>query len=208
MGEEGISKRLDRFLLSTQLMNSLYRHRVWAHRSGISDHFPILLEWTSHQNPCAYPFKFNHSWLKNEDFNHLIRTEWPIIQLNEQMDDMKDMYIKLRILKEKVKSWTKKEAHMLKEKSAYLEEEICSILNLSQLAILSTDQQSRLISLKADLQKILDHELTSARLQSRVSWAQNGDANTNFFHAVASARKNHNAIWHLQDEEGTWVLDD
>ena len=110
------------------------------------------------------------------------------------MDAMNDLSFKLRLLKEKVKPWTKLEAQKMKEKSAYLEEEICSILNLTQSAILSTDQQSRLISLKAELQKILDHELNYARLQSRVSWAKNGDANTIFFHAVASARKNQNAI--------------
>ena len=54
----------------------------------------------------------------------------------------------------------------------------------------------------------MDFELNSARLQSRITWANLGDANTKFFHAVASARKNQNAIWHLQDEEGSWVSDD
>ena len=44
-GVEGISKRLDRFLISEQLICSLPRHRVWTHRSGISDHFPVLMEW-------------------------------------------------------------------------------------------------------------------------------------------------------------------
>ena len=138
----------------------------------------------------------------------MIRSEWPLIHLTDQMDDRKDRSYKLRLLKEKVTSWTKLEAQKMKEKSAYLEDEICSLLNLTQFAILNNEQQGRLNSLKADLQKILDHELYSARLQSRVTWALNGDANTKYFHAMASARKNHNAIWSLQDEEGTWISDD
>ena len=89
-----------------------------------------------------------------------------------------------------------------------MEDEIRSLLNLTQYTIINNEQQGRLNSLKVDLQKILDHELYSARLQSRVTWALNGDANTKYFHAVASARKNHNAIWSLQDEAGSWISDD
>ena len=63
-------------------------------------------------------------------------------------------------------------------------------------------------SLKTELKKVLDHELLSARLQSRVTWDLHGDANTKYFHAVATARKNHNAIWSLQDEAGNLVFDD
>ena len=79
MGEDGISKRLDHFLLSDQLIISLPRHRAWAHRCGISDHFPVLLEWMDHQKSSAYPFNFNQSRLGNEDFVHMIRTEWSLI---------------------------------------------------------------------------------------------------------------------------------
>ena len=68
-----------------------------------------------------------------------------------------------------------------------LEEEISSLLLSSHSAILNDEQHHRLISLKADLQKLLDHELYFARLQIRVTWASNGDANTKYFHAVASA---------------------
>ena len=66
MGEEGISKRMDHFLLSEQLISSLPKYRAWVHRSGISDHFPIILEWIGQQNPRAYPFKFIHTWLDDE----------------------------------------------------------------------------------------------------------------------------------------------
>ena len=54
----------------------------------------------------------------------------------------------------------------------------------------------------------MEHEISSARLQSRITWAKLGDANTKFFHAVASARKNQNAIWSLQDVDGVWISDD
>ena len=124
----------------------------------------------------------------------MIRTEWPHIHSDASLDAMNNLSFKLRLLKEKVKSWTKVESKKLKDKSVYLEDEISTILHSSQSAILNDEQQSRLSTLKADLQKLLDHELYSTRLQSRVTWALNGDANTKYFHAVASARKNHNDI--------------
>ena len=208
MGEEGISKRLDHYLLSNQLVNSLPRFRVWTHRCGISDHFSVILDWQDHRTDCAFPFKFNQSWLSNEEFKKMIRAEWPLILSDNPMDPMFDLSYKLRVLKDKVKSWTKLEARKMQYKSFLLEEEINSLLSSSVSALLTNDQQLRLISLKAELKKMLDHELYSARFQSRITWASNGDANTKFFHAVASAHKNHNAIWSLQDESGTWVSDD
>ena len=75
IGDEGISKRLDRFLLSDNLVSLLARYWVWAHRYGVSDHFPVLFEWLDHPVSCAFPFKFNHSWLDNGDFVQMIRTE-------------------------------------------------------------------------------------------------------------------------------------
>ena len=110
------------------------------------------------------------------------------------MDVMNEFLCKLCLLKEKVKPWIKVESQKLKDKSFFLEKEISSLLLSSHFAILNDDQHHRLISLKSDLQKLLDHELYSARLQSRVTWASNGDANTKYFHAVVSAQKNHNAI--------------
>ena len=84
---------------------------------------------------------------------------------------MNDLSCRLCILKDKVKSWTKVEALKMKDKSVALEEEISSLLFSSQSAILNQDQQLKLNSLKAAHQKLLDHELYSARLQSRITWA-------------------------------------
>ena len=129
----------------------------------------MVLEWTDLQSHCAYPFKFNQSWLDNEDFIHMVRSKWPRILPNPSMDAMQDLHIRLRTLKEKVKSWTKTEALKMKDKSAALEKEINSILLSSHSAILNQDQQLKLNSLKNDLQKLIDHEINSARLQSRIT---------------------------------------
>ena len=47
----------------------------------------------------------------------------------------------------------------MKDKSVSLEDEISTLLHSSQSTILNDEQQCRLSSLKADLQKLLDHEL-------------------------------------------------
>ena len=78
----------------------------------------------------------------------------------------------------------------------------------SAFGLLGSSEKHRLSVLKLELKKLLDHELRSAMLQSRLSWASLGDANTKFFHSVASARKNHNTIWGLHDERGILVEED
>ena len=67
------------------------------------------------------------------------------------MDAMFELSFKLRLLKDKVKSWTKAEAWKMQDKSVFLEEEINYLLSSSDSAILINDQQLRLNSLKADL---------------------------------------------------------
>ena len=96
----------------------------------------------------------------------------------------------------------------MKDKSILIEDEINFILNSSSSGLLSLQINDRLWSLHVELKKPRDHELQSARLQRRMIWDSLGDANTKFFHSMASARKNQNAIWGLEDEAGIMVEHD
>ena len=51
-------------------------------------------------------------------------------------------------------------------------------------------------------------EIVSWRLKSRAVWIALGDANTKFFQKYAFARRNVNAIWDIDDEEGNTLVDD
>ena len=108
VGEDGICKRLDHFLFSSYLVPELNKHRVWAHPSDISNHFPIYLEWNTREGPHNYLFKFNRSWLSDSDFTQMVKRIWPVLVPSVVDDDMDLLSHKLRLLKREFKSWIKK----------------------------------------------------------------------------------------------------
>ena len=71
-GIDGICKKLDKFLLSTDLVPSLHRYRVWSSIVDVFDHYPICLEWNVLTIAHSYPFKFNRVWLLEEGFSKLV----------------------------------------------------------------------------------------------------------------------------------------
>ena len=50
--------------------------RQWVGKGGLSDHFPILLEFKYGPIKPPSPLKFNKTWLNDEGFVNLISTNW------------------------------------------------------------------------------------------------------------------------------------
>ena len=63
-----------------------------------------------------------------------------------------------------------------------------------------------LAGLKNHKENILALEVASWRLKSKAVWIVLGDANTKFFQKYASARRNVNAIWELEDGDGNTLV--
>jgi hypothetical protein len=76
VGEEGIEKRLDHFLLSNLLLNHSHRVRTWVINSTISDHNSIVLQLDSFAQRSTPPFKFNSIWINEKDFSLLVKHTW------------------------------------------------------------------------------------------------------------------------------------
>jgi hypothetical protein len=72
-GSAGIEKRLDRFLLDDSLLSSSSKIRSWVINSTISNHNLIFLQLDSFSQKSPPPFKFNTTWIKDQDFSSLIK---------------------------------------------------------------------------------------------------------------------------------------
>ena len=103
VGDEGISKRLDRFLIASSLIPTLLVHRVWTHTSDISDHYPVCLEWNKSLGSCNYPFKFNRSWLNDNDFFSWFTDRWSSLSPSPLGSELDHLTYKLSTLKLAIK---------------------------------------------------------------------------------------------------------
>jgi endonuclease/exonuclease/phosphatase family metal-dependent hydrolase len=75
-GSGGISKRLDHVFLAKDLLLGVTRYKSWVEYPFILDHAPVFLKLDCQSLPTTYPFKFNSSWLCEEEVASLVREIW------------------------------------------------------------------------------------------------------------------------------------
>jgi hypothetical protein len=108
-GHDYIAKRLDRFLVSENLVSSGIRYRSWVCNVKISDHMPVIIHLEQGNDIVSYPFKFNAVWLEDPDFVNLVRTNWVGLLGTEVLNPMDSLVKKLKLLKSLVIVLGKKE---------------------------------------------------------------------------------------------------
>ena len=82
VGVDNICKRLDRFLLSTDLLDFDYFFKQWVGSGGESDHHPVFLQILNRGVQMKRPFKFNPHWLENEDLVKSLKESWVVYSDN------------------------------------------------------------------------------------------------------------------------------
>jgi endonuclease/exonuclease/phosphatase family metal-dependent hydrolase len=75
-GIEAIAKRLDRCLVSEDLLSSVGIYRSWVEYPFISDHAPVLVQLEIPPFYKAYPFKLNSHWLHEKEYMALVHKIW------------------------------------------------------------------------------------------------------------------------------------
>jgi hypothetical protein len=75
-GDAQVAKRLNRFLVSKYLLDLPLHLWEWVGCGGVYDHSPICIElvWGP-KNPSS-PFKFNATWLADEEFHNFVKENW------------------------------------------------------------------------------------------------------------------------------------
>jgi hypothetical protein len=75
-GDARVAKILDHFLVHESLFDYPLQLKQWIDSGGDSDHYPIWLELDFGPKKPAIPFKFNTTWLEDEDFQNLVKENW------------------------------------------------------------------------------------------------------------------------------------
>lgn len=76
MGESGLARRLDQFLVREEVMDMGHNIRKWVGTGGLLDHLPIYMEIGRGRDKPKGPFKFSSIWLKDASYISMVTEFW------------------------------------------------------------------------------------------------------------------------------------
>jgi hypothetical protein len=83
------------------------RFRSWVDIPFVLDHASVIAQFNLQPFPMAFPFKFNPTWLKEEDFASIVKVIWKDPDFLTESDVQHRFVWKLKVLKARIKSWAK-----------------------------------------------------------------------------------------------------
>ncbi|MCH82709.1 endonuclease/exonuclease/phosphatase family protein [Trifolium medium] len=193
-GEEVKEERLDRALVTQawyDMFPNCQLHNVVADRS---DHYPILLKlFEGNRKKIMREFKFENSWLQEDDLERVVQEGW-----NKGVNG--EVMSRLQCCTEEMNEW----GRQLRNKYR-VEIEDCR-KELEMLRTLENHVQgTRYEEVRKKMSLLLAQEETFWKQRAKIYWLREGDTNSRFFHATASAKKRRNEINKLQNEAGEVV---
>lgn len=160
LGLAFIAKRIDRFLLSTAIIEKWGMPIAKTGDAITSDHKPIFLEWVREQQRMGYSFKFNSVYLQDESFVAFVKSSWGHI-INSEEAPFLTFREKINKLREGIKSWQIRKKQSDSRDLSNIILEINMISSTIHLHGLSIDKKVHLWSLEKRKQALLLKEEAS-----------------------------------------------
>ncbi|KAL4284332.1 hypothetical protein GQ457_16G009900 [Hibiscus cannabinus] len=163
-----------------------------------SDHRPILLNtYLNDGNRGNRPFRYLVAWNEHPDFQNLLSSTWLIDRpFQDNISEFQD----------KSRKWSLDVfGHIDKRKN-----QILTRLKGIEKALERRANPFLIeleVSLKRELDKILEQEDSLWFQRARTKWIQWGDRNTAYFHATTLSRRRRNHINMLHLPDGSWSND-
>ncbi|GJX79556.1 RNA-directed DNA polymerase, eukaryota [Tanacetum coccineum] len=196
--------KLDRFLVSVNLLNSCPNIFAITLDRYLSDHRPILLR-EQHFDYGPTPFRFYHYWLEMEGFSNLVEGAW-----KDSPRDNSNAIIsfmgKLKFLKNKIREWNKN--NMLCRNSVRAKcladlEEVEEIIDRGDGNEEIANKRAVFVKDLLEMDKLTSLELAQ---KAKIKWAIEGDENSRFFHGILNKKRNSLSIRGIM-ADGIWVDD-
>jgi hypothetical protein len=147
-----------------------FRCRSWVINSLISDHSAVCLQLEAFGEVSHFPFKFNHAWLKEEDFIRLIKSFWTNYRGCFETSASNFLVTKLKHLKKAVIQWQKEKALKLRTELDIVVNQIQNLFLSYPSQIFPENIKNLLFKLEKRKAEILQIEEQSWRLKSKAIW--------------------------------------
>ncbi|XP_077249257.1 uncharacterized protein LOC143888720 [Tasmannia lanceolata] len=136
------------------------------------------------------PFRFELAWLEDSFMEGRLASWWTDCVFEGPADVI--IGKKLRFLKSKLKEWAKEKKELDHGRKRILEDRMLELNALEECGLASDEDYEDRGRLSQEHKGLLLLEEISWRKKSRVKWLSEGDKNTAYFHAMASARRRRN----------------
>ncbi|GJS26592.1 putative RNA-directed DNA polymerase, eukaryota, reverse transcriptase zinc-binding domain protein [Tanacetum coccineum] len=196
--------KLDRFLISDDILEAIPDIRITALDRLWSDHTPILFH-VEKSNFGPSPFKLYNSWLLRNGFDDLIRSAWSSME-NQSNDRSLMSHEKLRSIKGSIKQWHSN--IKINDRNKRLEA-------LNDLKVIDkkiddgsaneNDRENR-IKLLQDIDNLDNLEAHDLIQKAHIKWDIEGDENSKFFHGIINQKRRSQSIIGIM-HSGTWITD-
>jgi hypothetical protein len=196
-----VATRLDRFLVSESIILQGLALEGNILPWGGSDHWPVRLEENFQATPKNRPFRFEKFWIDHPTFKENIKAWWQE-EIQEQGTKMFRLQKKLKHIKEKLKKWNKEVFGNIDQAKKLIEERMERLQEQCIQEGYTEERKKEENQLLQDWEARCKQEETLWRQKSRVQWLKEGERNTKFFHRSTIARRSHNKILKIRDQDG------
>ncbi|XP_010490159.1 PREDICTED: uncharacterized protein LOC104767890 [Camelina sativa] len=196
--DELVQCRLDR-TVANQLWMELFPSAQAEYLQKVSsDHSPLITSLLGEQRKKWATFRYDQRWIAREGFKELISNFWR----KEGVVSHGSMMSRIAACRKEISRWKRDNQPSSARRIQALHHQIDLATRQNPFS------RQELLKLKNELKIEYRHEETYWKDKSRLTWLNNGDKNTKFFHAATKNKRAQNRIQRLVDDEGkAWFGD-
>jgi exonuclease III len=197
---KNVKARIDRAVASVCWTELFAETKVTHICSTRSDHLPLLVEY---EKQCQYTkpkeIRYETMWERDPTLSVTIEEAW---EGSPPCSNLSDLVKKLNTTRNHMHSWSKETFGSVTKNVNRLRNKIKSLWKKPR----SAWREAAIRQATAELDEILHREEMMSRQRSRVTWLQEGDRNTKYFHKKATWRQSKNRIKKLKGLNGRGLM--
>jgi hypothetical protein len=203
--DDQVKVRLDRVVANGEFTSVFDDCNVENLITMPSDHLAIFINLSkltevTQRTPMQHSFRFEAAWLRAPDYREFLEKAWTEKACGDKL--LQSTWYTLQQVAGSLQDWSREAFGAIHWKIQNKERQLKYLRMHVTDDALATIQQ-----LEKELCELFEGEEIMARQRSCVEWLREGDRNTTFFHACASARKRANKIKSLQHDDGSRCTD-